>query len=107
MIILVLTIFFCHSIIRLCMFILRPQKSHDPLRHMSGLDLSSGYAEPPRPIQVHLARDEEAALDDGAEEADKDPVQQPPPAYGLWRGSVVSKPVYPHSVIVCLLQSSV
>ena len=90
MIILVLTVFFCHSVIRLCMLVLSPQKNQDPLRRMSDLDLASGYAEPPQPIRVRLARDEELALEQEAEEADKSPVRPPPPAYGLWRGSVVS-----------------
>lgn len=45
-----------------------------------------GFANPPRPIRVALARDEEAA---GIEcEATK----FPPPAYGLWRESVVRLP---------------
>jgi len=42
-----------------------------------------GYANPPRPIPVALARDEEAA---GIE---SEATKFPPPAYGLWRESVV------------------
>ena len=43
-----------------------------------------GFANPPRPIPVALARDEEAA---GIE---SEATKFPPPAYGLWRESVVS-----------------
>ncbi len=42
-----------------------------------------GFANPPRPIRVALARDEEAA---GIE---SEATKFPPPAYGLWRESVV------------------
>jgi hypothetical protein len=42
-----------------------------------------GFADPPRPIRVALARDEEAA---GIE---SEATKFPPPAYGLWRESVV------------------
>lgn len=57
------------------------------------------YAQPETPIPVILARDEELGLHDDASadnddaSADSDsvrPVQHPPPAYGLWRSSVVS-----------------
>jgi len=44
----------------------------------------SGYANPATPVQVTLARDEEAA---GIE---SEATKYPPPAYGLWRESVVS-----------------
>ena len=44
-----------------------------------------GYANPEVPIRVALARDEEAA---GIE---SEATKIPPPAYGLWRESVVSK----------------
>jgi hypothetical protein len=42
-----------------------------------------GYANPQTPIRVALARDEEAA---GIE---SEATKVPPPAYGLWRESVV------------------
>jgi len=42
-----------------------------------------GYANPQTPIRVALARDEEAA---GIE---SEATKLPPPAYGLWRESVV------------------
>lgn len=49
---------------------------------MSQFAHSGGFANPPQPIRVQLARDEEAVL--GVSEMAK--VQ--PPAYGLWRESV-------------------
>lgn len=51
----------------------------------------NGYMDPAQPIPVVLARDEEVAM----EEYDNTPkmgLRPPPPAYGLWRGSVVSLP---------------
>jgi hypothetical protein len=42
-----------------------------------------GFANPAEPIQIALARDEEAA---GIE---SEATKVPPPAYGLWRESVV------------------
>lgn len=47
---------------------------------MSG---SRGYAVPPKPIPVVLTRDEEAA---GIE---SETAKSQPPAYGLWRESMV------------------
>lgn len=47
-----------------------------------------GYAQPEQPIPVVLARDEEIAVGDSTEANKK--VAPPPPAYGLWRSSVVS-----------------
>jgi len=57
------------------------ENSVSGLPEMSGL---SGYANPATPLQVTLARDEEAA---GIE---SEATKYPPPAYGLWRESVVS-----------------
>lgn len=51
------------------------------------------YAQPETPIPVILARDEELGLHDDANASDHESiraVQPPPPAYGLWRSSVVS-----------------
>lgn len=47
-----------------------------------------GYAQPERPIPVVLAQDEEIAA--GSNPAEPKKVAPPPPAYGLWRSSVVS-----------------
>jgi hypothetical protein len=82
LIILFTTIFFCHGLIRLCILVVRPrpeERSHLP--QMMG---PGGYAVPRQPIRVVLARDEEAA---GIE---SEATKHRPPAYGLWRESVVS-----------------
>jgi hypothetical protein len=52
---------------------------------------------PIRPIRVHMVQDEEAAAQESANRAEEGPVvhekvvpvKLPPPAYGLWRSSVV------------------
>jgi hypothetical protein len=94
MIVLALTIFFCHSLVRLCMLILHPKITPDSIPDMTGSD---GF-HPAEPIQVHLARDEDLnnSFDeerdlqgsDPAESMKEKPVPLPPPAYGLWRSSV-------------------
>jgi len=55
-------------------------------RERGGADvnISGGYAIPAQPIRVLLARDEEAA---GIE---SETTKMTPPAYGIWRESVVS-----------------
>ena len=76
------TMFFCYSVIRLCLLVSRGDRNrrHGPRRDVFG---SGGYVVPQKPIPVVLARDEEAV---GIEsEASK----FNPPAYGLWRESVV------------------
>lgn len=90
LVILCTTIFFCHSLIRLCMLALRPPSDLPHIPSMTGPD---GF-KPIRPIRVHLARDEEAAVGDEvadpeSPEPEKEKVTMPPPAYGLWRSSVV------------------
>lgn len=48
-------------------------------------------AQPQAPIPIILARDEELGLHrTDNENDDTSPVQPPPPAYGVWRSSVVS-----------------
>lgn len=79
-IILVTTIFFCHSIISLCLLVISPSEDVRPRMSMVG---PGGFANPPYPIPVAMARDEEAA---GIE---SEITKYPPPAYGLWRESVV------------------
>lgn len=84
LIILITTIFFCHSLIRLCMMILHPPSDGDLERqNLPAMVGPGGYANPVQPIRVALARDEEAA---GIESP---ATKLPPPAYGLWRESVV------------------
>ncbi|KAF2273392.1 uncharacterized protein EI97DRAFT_155894 [Westerdykella ornata] len=102
---LAITIFFAHALIRLFMLALHPpDESLTPcIPSMTGPD---GF-HPIRPIRVHVARDEEfgaghglrldgmrgdgAEGDDGQEEGkegEKSGPPPPPPAYGLWRSSV-------------------
>lgn len=89
LIIMILTVMFCHSTIRLCMLVMRPNRIAElrPDRVPSRAG-PLGYAQPEQPIPVVLARDEEIAVGDSPEENKK--VVPPPPAYGLWRSSVVS-----------------
>ncbi|KAJ4357185.1 uncharacterized protein N0V89_001760 [Didymosphaeria variabile] len=108
MIVLGTTIFFCHSLIRLCMLILHPPTDDPERPSVPNMTGPEGF-NPVRPIRVHLARDEELAdaysSDEEEEEGDvgregrsrgvgggdaeKDiKLPPPPPAYGLWRSSV-------------------
>ena len=49
-----------------------------------------GFAQPKKPIRVILARDEELGLHEQYEEGQPiSSIPPPPPAYGLWRCSVV------------------
>ncbi|KAM3071442.1 hypothetical protein ACMFMF_007913 [Clarireedia jacksonii] len=83
LIILIITIFFCHSLIRLCMMIINPPaEGESGLQRLPSMVGPGGYAETSVPIRVALARDEEAA---GIE---SEATKVPPPAYGLWRESV-------------------
>lgn len=93
MVLLAITIFFCHSLIRLCMLILNPpREEHRPtISSMTGPD---GF-KPIVPVRVHLARDEESAIEHNEEHhnPEKDDLPPPPPpAYGLWRSSVRADP---------------
>lgn len=86
LIILAAAILFCHSAISLCLLLFLPRNANDangesPLPSMVG---PGGFTIPRSPIRVALARDEEAV----GEESEATKV--PPPAYGLWRESVVS-----------------
>lgn len=89
LVILFVTLFFCHALVRLCMLIMRNKTSpvDDPnnssRRRLPDMIGPGGYAIPRRPIRVVLARDEEAA---GIE---SEATKTNPPAYGIWRESVV------------------
>lgn len=85
LIILFTTIFFCHGLIRLCMLVTRPQRYDDRSTDVPGGMSFAGFSLPRRPIRVLLARDEEAA---GVE---SETTKLQPPAYGVWRESVVSR----------------
>jgi hypothetical protein len=90
MVLLTITIFFCHSLIRLCMLLLNPPTSQ-PRPRIPDMTGPEGF-QPIVPIRVHLARDVETEHDveRGIVDADleKEAVPPPPPAYGLWRSSV-------------------
>lgn len=83
---LILAIVFCHSFVRFILGVARGP-SHRRSRIPSRLG-PGGYAEPDRPIPVVLAADEEIMAGSGREK-----ISSPPPAYGLWRSSVVSADV--------------
>ncbi|KAF1851529.1 uncharacterized protein K460DRAFT_373519 [Cucurbitaria berberidis CBS 394.84] len=97
LVLLTITIFFCHSLIRLCMLMLNPpREGHRP--HLPAMTGPDGF-QPIVPIRVHLARDveagasdEEAENDMDIEDPEKDKIPPPPPAYGLWRCSVRADP---------------
>ncbi|KAH8887824.1 hypothetical protein GQ53DRAFT_768138 [Thozetella sp. PMI_491] len=84
LIILFVTIFFCHGLIRLCILIVKGPRDEEqhPRAQVAQLYGPGGYAIPRQPIRVVLARDEEAA---GIE---SEATKINPPAYGLWRESV-------------------
>jgi hypothetical protein len=66
------------------MMIVNPPNEDDIEQALPQMTGPGGYAIPERPVRVTLARDEEAAGIDNSEITAK-----PPPAYGLWRESVV------------------
>lgn len=88
--------FFAHSAIRL--WIMSRKGSRPPLESSRHNRIPStagpeGF-KPNRPIPVQLARDDEiAALDEEGfmNEEKLETIKMPPPAYGLWRESVVSR----------------
>ncbi|KAL8637423.1 MAG: hypothetical protein Q9228_005300 [Teloschistes exilis] len=90
--ILLVTMVFCHFLIRLCMLSVRsgqPHRIRSTRRPANGLE--EEFAQPETPIPVILARDEEMGLyDDASDDEVPKVIQHPPPAYGLWRSSVVS-----------------
>ncbi|OLN81161.1 hypothetical protein CCHL11_09543 [Colletotrichum chlorophyti] len=86
LIILFTTIFFCHGLIRLCMLIIRPRPDEDPRPSVPQLVAPGGYAVPREPIRVLLARDEEEQGEVSEATTTK------PPAYGIWRESVLIFP---------------
>jgi hypothetical protein len=100
MVLLTITIFFCHSLIRLCMLMLNPSSASPSDRpRMPNMTDADGF-QPIVPIRVHLRRDEEVAADDvereGEVDVEKELLPPPPPAYGLWRSSVRVDPNFLH-----------
>jgi hypothetical protein len=70
------------------MLLVRPRNRQGPPGNEAqgnAYDPRGGYAIPRRPIRVVLAQDEEAVGIESSEAA-----KLTPPAYGLWRESVVS-----------------
>lgn len=84
LVILFATVFFCYGLIRLCMLVVRGERDEARRARLPQMFGPGGYAVPSRPIPVVLARDEEAVGIEGAA------AKSMPPAYGLWRESVVS-----------------
>ena len=91
--ILLVTIVFCHYLVRFCMIAYR-LKRHNTSGVLIHRRSRGVIARPREPIRVILARDEELGLhENNIVEEDKDiAVPPPPPAYGQWRCSVVSIP---------------
>ena len=58
-------------------------------------DLEAGFARPREPIRVTMVQDEEVHVGgrDGVEDDPEKELPPPPPAYGLWRSSVVCLPL--------------
>ncbi|KAK2879546.1 hypothetical protein FQN49_000766 [Arthroderma sp. PD_2] len=86
------TIFFCHSLIRLLMTakrrpIRRAQRTHVP-------NMVERYTQIDRPIPIVVASDVEMGIGTEVEDDENKPksITMPPPAYGLWRGSVKMDP---------------
>jgi hypothetical protein len=86
--------FFMHSAIRLWIMSRKGHLRSNSARRHNRIPSTAGPEgfKPNRPIPVQLARDEEiAAMDEEGtlHEEKLEALKQPPPAYGLWRESVV------------------
>lgn len=103
MVVVGLTLFFCHSLIRLFMLATLPQEK-TPVIPTIG---TTENFRPVEPIRVHVVHDVELGIehngnddwDDEDLHDDRDlekklasPVAPPPPVYGQWRGSVRADP---------------
>jgi hypothetical protein len=72
------------------MLALGSRKQHDRRYGVPGTPDEEGFAHPQKPIRVILARDEELGLHEHDQEGQNgSSIAPPPPAYGLWRSSVV------------------
>ncbi|KAH6643144.1 hypothetical protein C7974DRAFT_302833 [Boeremia exigua] len=91
-----ITIFFCHSLIRLCMLLLNPPPpSSSSSTSAPAFQLNPAGFSPEIPIPVRLARDDDLVSDsedEWDEKHEKEALPPPPPAYGLWRSSVRADP---------------
>jgi len=82
LIILVATMFFCHSLIRLCIEATRPLRSTSSnLQRIPSVVGPGGYAVPRQPIRINIQNPEAV-----------EGLKEPPPVYGLWRCSVRVSP---------------
>lgn len=85
LIVLCATVFFCHALLRVFLLMYRGDlPSRGGMGRTQHYLSPGGYAVPQEPIPVVLAQDEDVR------EAAEDVNKITPPAYGLWRGSVVS-----------------
>lgn len=84
LIVILATLFFAYGLVRLCMVVLRGDRKTSGRTQLAQDTVMGHYAVPNEPIRVTLARDEEAMG------ADSETSKTTPPAYGLWRESVVS-----------------
>lgn len=90
LLILVFVVIFIHSIVTLCLIVVK-NKGHEQISRAPSYSSARGFAQPRRPVQVVLARDEELGFAEEEEEFNgPKSIAPPPPAYGFWRGSVVS-----------------
>jgi hypothetical protein len=87
LLIMIFTMFFCHSLARTCLLVTRIARHGSAFQRVPSVVGPLGYAQPEQPIHVVLARDEEIAIENRVSLQMK--VVAPPPAYGLWRSSVV------------------
>lgn len=99
LILLIAAVVFCYSVVRLSLAIVRPPKEEDVEVQLPRLIIAGGYANPATPIPVTLTRDEEAV---GVQ---SEAAKVPPPAYGLWRESVVCSTMHQPELKTCLLST--
>ncbi|RAH71206.1 uncharacterized protein BO66DRAFT_320589 [Aspergillus aculeatinus CBS 121060] len=88
--ILIIGIVFCHALTRFLMAIVPRPDSEMATNRIPSRAGPSGYAQPAHPIHVVLAADEDAMT--ASRDAAREKITAPPPAYGLWRGSVRLNP---------------
>ncbi|PYH86950.1 hypothetical protein BO82DRAFT_350054 [Aspergillus uvarum CBS 121591] len=88
--ILIIGIVFCHALTRFLMAIVPRPDSGIATNRIPSRAGPSGYAQPSHPIHVVLAADEDAMTE--SRDAAREKITAPPPAYGLWRGSVRLNP---------------
>lgn len=86
--IMMLAVVFCHFFIRFCITIFQGPKFVSSRNRVPSKVGPAGYAQPESPIPVIVTGDEEILV--GGNGAIREKPVAPPPAYGLWRSSVVS-----------------